>query len=84
MARRRPSLNAWREWRRTHYADGEPRPAANLSWMLTSLLATKGGSISLLRADRRNAKKARPQHTPPAIKDADYLHAAYGRRRGRA
>lgn len=82
MTRRRMTLNAWREWRRAHYPDGEPRPTDFLGGLLAHLLSTKSGAIAVLRSDRREAKKSRPQHTAHAIKDADYLHADYGRKRG--
>jgi hypothetical protein len=81
MSRRRADLDAWREWRRAHYFDGDPR--GEVGYLLDLLLSTRRGAIAVLRSDRREAKRARPQHTPPMIKDADYLHAAYGRRRGR-
>lgn len=78
--RHRMSLAQYREWRALHYRNGDPRD--ELGWLMRKMLATRSGVIAMLRVDRREAKVGRPQHTPPAIKDADYLHRAYGRRHG--
>lgn len=81
LTKGRREFEVWRAWRREHYGDGTPRADGEPSFLLDALLSTRSGAIAILRSDRREAKKSRPQHTPPALKDADYLHAAYGRRK---
>lgn len=77
------SLAEYREWRRKHYSDGTPRTEDEISYLLGLLLETKYGTIAVLKRDRLEAKYARRQSTPPSIKDAQYLHVAYGRKRGK-
>lgn len=85
MVRRDNSFERWREWRRSHYTNGDPRNGFDeLGPLMVQLLSTRKGAIAVLQSDRRWAKAARRQHTPPTIKDADYLHQAYGRRRRRS
>lgn len=82
MPRHRPTLEQYRQWRLRHYGDGTPRADDDLSFLLAALLSTRRGTQAVRRRDRLEAKTLRPQHTAPAIKDADYLHRAYGQRRG--
>jgi len=77
------NLTDYRKWRRKHYADGTPRDAGGLDWLLEHLLSTRQGAIEIIRSERRYAKYYRKQHTPPMDKDAGYFHEAYGRKRGK-
>lgn len=78
------NLTAWRAWRRTHYADGEPRTDDGLGWLMYDMLATRSGAIAVKRAEIRYAKLERPQHTPQHPANAWAAHTAYARRRRKA
>lgn len=82
MARRRFSLTAWRAWHRRNRSDGDLWAEDDeLADLFRHLLATRRGAVALIRAERRDAKQDRPQHTPHRGCDAAGLHAAYGHRK---
>lgn len=77
-------LTAYRAWHRQHRSDGDLWAEDDeLADLFRHLVATRRGAIALIRAERRDDKRDRPQHTPPGWHDAADLHAAYGRKRGK-
>jgi hypothetical protein len=74
-------IREWAEQRRKFYMDGTERD--DLGAILERLLSTQKGARALKGAERRWEKRDRKQHSYPWGHDADYLHQAYGKKRGK-